>query len=417
MYFIKNCLFLLLFVWLITVKSIVFAQNNQPVAILEFNKKTDYPKAMQKIVINIRNEFAKKNIILITKEDIINAKMKHLIGCVSPTCLKIIGNKFNLKWIITGSVFKSIKKNKLFYTVTIFNTKLGKSIKCNDCSGKIKVDSSLLKKNLISIISKYVKKYSIAPEVKDNIKAASLEVSNLKKNTKVESITVKEVEKVEKNKKIEENKEDTKKLVKADSEVNKENNQPVKTDNKLEAPIAILKEKSPADNHEEQYNKIDTPEHDSEKKSIKLTEDLVYYLPIDKTNKQTIAVLNFKINKGITEEMNNLLAEKIVMEVLVSKKFRVVDRLIMNKILKEHKFNPSKCGSLDCAVKIGKLFKVDKVIYGNINTTDDIYNVYSHIVDIKAAKIESMADFISMGDTVKLITKMESLSKKLLGIK
>ena len=67
--------------------------------------------------------------------------------------------------------------------------------------------------------------------------------------------------------------------------------------------------------------------------------------------------------------------------------FRVVDRKNMDTILTERRFQISGCNNQVCAVEIGKLLNVDKIVIGAYNDLFGAYYINISLVDIGTAEI------------------------------
>ena len=66
----------------------------------------------------------------------------------------------------------------------------------------------------------------------------------------------------------------------------------------------------------------------------------------------------------------------------------VLDRSIMKNILSEQGFQQSGCTTTECAVEVGKLLNVQKMINGRIGKLGNTYTIDISFIDIKTGKIE-----------------------------
>jgi len=73
---------------------------------------------------------------------------------------------------------------------------------------------------------------------------------------------------------------------------------------------------------------------------------------------------------------------------LESGRFSIVDRSNMETILKEQGFQKSGCTTSDCAVEIGKLLNVEKMVVGTINKVGTRYTISIWLVDVESGKAD-----------------------------
>lgn len=68
--------------------------------------------------------------------------------------------------------------------------------------------------------------------------------------------------------------------------------------------------------------------------------------------------------------------------------FNVLDRSNMEKILAEQRFQMTGCTTQECAVKMGRLLNVEKVVVGTLSKLIDAYYVIVNVLDVETGKIE-----------------------------
>lgn len=90
-----------------------------------------------------------------------------------------------------------------------------------------------------------------------------------------------------------------------------------------------------------------------------------------------------------------------------TQKFILVERKKIEEILKEQKFQLSGCTTAECAVEVGKLLNVEKIVIGSINYLGQKYFINVRLVDVKSGEIiravESSCDTI---EKLREITKI-----------
>jgi len=90
----------------------------------------------------------------------------------------------------------------------------------------------------------------------------------------------------------------------------------------------------------------------------------------------------------------------------------VLERQNMQKILAEHAFQQTGCTSEECAVKLGKLLNVQRMIAGSLGKLGDQYYVNARIVDIQTGKVV-WSDSAEASSASSLAKKMPSLASRL----
>lgn len=108
--------------------------------------------------------------------------------------------------------------------------------------------------------------------------------------------------------------------------------------------------------------------------------------PIYPQNKLNIAIAEFEgrnVSAMDAVTVSNLLRTEIVK----SEKFNVVDRNNMEQILAEQAFQLTGCTTQECAVKMGKLLNVSKIIVGNVTKFGKIYIINTSMIDVETGRI------------------------------
>ncbi|MDD5222886.1 MAG: PEGA domain-containing protein [bacterium] len=130
-----------------------------------------------------------------------------------------------------------------------------------------------------------------------------------------------------------------------------------------------------------------------------------------------IAVLDLDIAKAIPAEarvsLSDLLREKLVN----TGRFRVVDRNNMDKILKEQGFQLQDCTSKECAVQVGRLLGVEKMVSGNVTKLGQTYIISAQMTNVETGEIEQMSSDRCGGCEVdQLLDTIENVANKLAGV-
>jgi len=105
---------------------------------------------------------------------------------------------------------------------------------------------------------------------------------------------------------------------------------------------------------------------------------------------ENIAVLDLDPT-GISPNEAQFLSDRLRTELFETGVFQVVERGKMNSILQEQGFQNTGCTSLECAVEIGQLLNVQKMVAGSIGKIEDIYSISLRLINVKTGAITKTA--------------------------
>ncbi|MCK4642097.1 hypothetical protein KAU32_00535 [bacterium] len=100
-----------------------------------------------------------------------------------------------------------------------------------------------------------------------------------------------------------------------------------------------------------------------------------------------IAVLDFEENH-LEEGTARIITEFIRQEMINSGEFYVLERSAIDQILKEVKFQQTGCTSAECAVEVGKILAVKKMIVGSVSRLGKKYFINIRMVDVETSNID-----------------------------
>lgn len=121
--------------------------------------------------------------------------------------------------------------------------------------------------------------------------------------------------------------------------------------------------------------------------------------------KEATAVMDFVI-KGGTDIDASAASDKFREELFNSGKFTLVDRSQMDIILKEQALQQSGCTNQECAVKLGRILGVKKIITGQITKPNyDFWQVSINIIDVETAQILKIASETQKGDISHVLAR------------
>ena len=99
------------------------------------------------------------------------------------------------------------------------------------------------------------------------------------------------------------------------------------------------------------------------------------------------------------------LTERLRSELLMTKHFKVLERDIMEEILKEQGFQQSGCTTNECVVQIGQLVNVEKIVAGTINKIGNTFSSSVRIIDITTGSIDKIVSFDYTGPIDELLKR------------
>lgn len=101
--------------------------------------------------------------------------------------------------------------------------------------------------------------------------------------------------------------------------------------------------------------------------------------------KEKIAVL--ELSGTLSKEERITLSDKLVNEIMATGQFKVIERSRVKDIIIEQGFQKSECTNSECAIEIGQLLGVSKIIFGNVGKIGSVYSISLRLVDVKTAEI------------------------------
>ena len=127
------------------------------------------------------------------------------------------------------------------------------------------------------------------------------------------------------------------------------------------------------------------------------------YSPPSPDNLSFIAVIDFKGN-NVTEGDCRAFTDRLRAELFNTKHYKVIEREMMELLIKEQGFQQPGCSTDECMVEVGKLIGVEKIVSGSINKVGKTYSVSSRIVNVETGEIETTGVYDHMGDIGELLT-------------
>jgi len=130
-----------------------------------------------------------------------------------------------------------------------------------------------------------------------------------------------------------------------------------------------------------------------------------------------IAVLDLEVAKGLPGEAKVTLSDLLREQLVNTGRFRVVDRNNMDKVLKEQGFQLSDCTSKECAVQVGRMLGVEKMVTGNLTKLGQTYIISVQMTNVETGEIEQMAsDRCASCEVDQLLDTIVTVASKLAGV-
>jgi TolB-like protein len=124
------------------------------------------------------------------------------------------------------------------------------------------------------------------------------------------------------------------------------------------------------------------------------------------SGKVTVAVMDLE-PKGVPENEVSALSDRLRTELFRTGTFDVMERGKMQDVLKEQGFQQSgACNTDACAVEIGQLIGVQKMIGGSLGKVGKTYTVNLRMIDVKTGRIERSVTEDYTGEIDKLLTSV-----------
>ena len=129
-------------------------------------------------------------------------------------------------------------------------------------------------------------------------------------------------------------------------------------------------------------------------------------------DQQTVAVLDFD-GLGISSVEVSALTNRLRTELVMSNAVTVVERGQMESILLEQDFQMTGCTSDECAVEVGRLLGVTKMVAGSIGTVGSTFTLDFRIIDVASGRIAFSLKRNYRGEIDGLLDIMEDISAEL----
>ncbi len=132
--------------------------------------------------------------------------------------------------------------------------------------------------------------------------------------------------------------------------------------------------------------------------------------------KRTAAVWEFKNTGGIDKNEISTLTNRFRNYLVSTNFYKVLEREKMEAILKEQDFTMTdNCNSAECAVEVGKLLGVERMVAGEVGKMGQVYTIDVRIIDVSTGEILKTQSQNHKGGKEGLLDVMEAMAYTMVG--
>ena len=129
-----------------------------------------------------------------------------------------------------------------------------------------------------------------------------------------------------------------------------------------------------------------------------------------------IAILNLE-GRGISESEAATLSDQLRGHLVNLNAFIVLDRGTMEEILQEQGLQQSGCTITECAVRVGRVLNVQKIVAGSIGKIGKTYVINISMIDVESSRIERSFNRNAQGEIDGLLEILKDIAQEIAGRK
>jgi hypothetical protein len=131
--------------------------------------------------------------------------------------------------------------------------------------------------------------------------------------------------------------------------------------------------------------------------------------------KDYVAVMDLE-TPDLPKALGKALSDKVRETLVKTRKYRLIDRANMNAILTEQGFSLQECTSNECALQVGRLLTVNRMIVGTVSKVGETYSVTLQYLNVETAEVEeSVSEKCANCKQEDLLDPAERVALKLAG--
>jgi len=112
---------------------------------------------------------------------------------------------------------------------------------------------------------------------------------------------------------------------------------------------------------------------------------------LSENQKRTIAVVEFADLRGNVTDFGRFIAEELITHLHETKKFKVIERQLLNKVITEQKLSLTGMIDQSSAQRLGKLLGVDAIASGTVTDLGKSLRVNARLIDTSTGEIFAVA--------------------------
>jgi hypothetical protein len=143
---------------------------------------------------------------------------------------------------------------------------------------------------------------------------------------------------------------------------------------------------------------------------------LIYSVSGQQKEKLRVAILDFTNTGGLSEQETVTLGNRLNSMLVKTNAFIVLERGQMDDILDEQGFQQTGCTTTECAVEMGRLLNVQKMISGSIGKLGKTYTIDLSLIDVQTAQIEKSFFRDFKGEIDGLLDLMQVIADQIAAI-
>jgi TolB-like protein len=132
--------------------------------------------------------------------------------------------------------------------------------------------------------------------------------------------------------------------------------------------------------------------------------------------KLRIAILDFTNTGGLSKQETTTLGNRLRSMLVKTNAFIVLERGQMDDVLGEQGFQQTGCTTTECAVEMGRLLNVQKMISGTIGKLGKTYTIDLSLIDVQTAQIEKSFFRDFKGEIDGLLDMMQAIADQIAAI-
>jgi TolB-like protein len=161
-----------------------------------------------------------------------------------------------------------------------------------------------------------------------------------------------------------------------------------------------------------QENNYITPDKSLNTQLDKLTDQIVNSMISE--DKTKVAVIEFPDLRGNVSEFGQYISEELITRLFITRKFEVIERRLLNKVLDEQKLSVSDLIDPNSIKELGKLLGVDAIVTGTVTDLGTNLKINARIISTETGAVFAVASTEILKDesVIKLLNRF-SVTQKL----